>query len=113
MIFTPLGPDFPEDLINALLEGDVVFLCGAGVSAPQLPNSENLVRQVYASVGEERTPAEEHAFSVGRYEEALEDGLRDLDGYGGIVESVPGTEMFQVKVGRSPDAMQMIVGQRL
>ncbi|PYE31963.1 SIR2-like protein [Rhizobium sp. PP-WC-1G-195] len=71
MIFTPLGPDFPEDLINSLLEGDVVFLCGAGVSAPQLPNFENLVRQVYASVGEERTPAEEHAFSVGRYEEAL------------------------------------------
>ncbi|WP_392712076.1 hypothetical protein [Rhizobium ruizarguesonis] len=49
----------------------MVFLCGAGVSAPQLPNFENLVRQVYASVGEERTPAEEHAFSVGRYEEAL------------------------------------------
>ncbi len=71
MIFTSRGPDFPEDLINDLLEGDVVFLCGAGVSAPQLPNFENLVRQVYANVGEERTPAEEHAFSAGRYEEAL------------------------------------------
>lgn len=71
MIFHSLGPDFPEDLINDLLEGDVVFLCGAGVSAPQLPNFETLVQRVYAFVGEERTPAEEHAFSVGRYEEAL------------------------------------------
>ncbi len=71
MIFTPLGPDFPEDLINDLLEGDVVFLCGAGVSAPQLPNFQNLVEQVYARLGEERTPAEEYAFSVFRFEEAL------------------------------------------
>lgn len=71
MIFTSLGPDFPESLIDDLVEGDVVFLCGAGVSAPQLPNFENLVRQVYATVGEERTAAEDHAFSVGRYEEAL------------------------------------------
>ncbi|MCF1463518.1 hypothetical protein FS827_19620 [Agrobacterium vitis] len=71
MIFTPLGPDFPEDLINDLLEGSVVFLCGAGVSAPQLPTFANLVRRVYESVGEERNGAEEHAFAVGRYEEAL------------------------------------------
>lgn len=66
MIFTPLGPDFPESLINDLLEGDMVFLCGAGVSASQPQKLENLVRQVYATVGEKRTSAEDHAFSDGR-----------------------------------------------
>lgn len=67
----PLGPDFPEALVDDLLEGDVVFLCGAGVSAPQLPNFRDLVLNVYNRLGEERTPAEDHAFQAFRYEEVL------------------------------------------
>lgn len=54
MIFTALGPDFPEDLINDLLGGDAIFLCGAGVSAPQLPSFKILVVRVYGRLGEER-----------------------------------------------------------
>lgn len=34
--FSNEGPAFPSQLVDALLSGDVVFLCGAGVSAPQL-----------------------------------------------------------------------------
>lgn len=71
MRFHQLGPDFPEELIDDLLEGDAVFLCGAGVSFPQLPGFERLVTNVYARLGEERTPAEEHAFTAKRYEEVL------------------------------------------
>lgn len=66
-----LGPDFPEALVDELLEGSVVFLCGAGVSAPQLPNFRDLVLNVYNRLGEERTPAEDHAFEASRYEEVL------------------------------------------
>ncbi|ANL49431.1 SIR2 family protein (plasmid) [Rhizobium phaseoli] len=66
-----LGPDFPEALVNELLEGNVVFLCGAGVSAPQLPNFRDLVLNVYNRLGEEHTPAEDHAFQASRYEEVL------------------------------------------
>ncbi|WP_320188562.1 SIR2 family NAD-dependent protein deacylase (plasmid) [Agrobacterium rosae] len=71
MKFHPNGPDFPEALINDLLEGDVVFLCGAGVSAPQLPNFRDLVLNVYIRLGEDRNPAENQAFETNRYEEVL------------------------------------------
>lgn len=71
MRFHQLGPNFPEELIDVQLEGDAVFLCGAGVSFPQLPGFERLVTNVYARLGEERTPAEEHAFTAKRYEEVL------------------------------------------
>lgn len=71
MKFHPNGPDFPEALIDDLLEGDVVFLCGAGVSAPQLPNFRDLVLNVYDRLGEDRTPAEDHAYNAYRYEEVL------------------------------------------
>jgi len=65
MRFHQLGPDFPEELIDDLLEGDAVFLCGAGVRFPQLPGFERLVTNVYARLGEE------HAFTAKRYEEVL------------------------------------------
>lgn len=71
MRLNPLGPDFPETLVDELLEGNVVFLCGAGVSSPQLPNFRDLVTNVYDRLGEQRTPAEDHAFQASRYEEVL------------------------------------------
>lgn len=40
------GQMFPGELIDALLAGNVVFLCGTGISAPQLPGFRKLVDDV-------------------------------------------------------------------
>ncbi|WP_042292078.1 SIR2 family protein, partial [Paraburkholderia mimosarum] len=70
--FSDDGPAFPNDLVDRMLDGDVVFLCGAGVSAPQLPTFGELVDQIYQSIGVEPTTAESLAIKKhGRYEEAL------------------------------------------
>lgn len=69
--FSDDGPAFPDDLVDRMLDGEVVFLCGAGVSAPQLPMFGGLVTQVYQRVGVEPTTAESLAIAQWRYEEAL------------------------------------------
>lgn len=69
--FSDDGPVFPNALIDAMLNGEVVFLCGAGVSAPQLPMFDDLVDRVYKRIGLEPTPAELAAHQRGRYEEVL------------------------------------------
>lgn len=69
--FSEDGPAFPNALVDAMLSGDVVFLCGAGVSAPQLPMFGALVNDVYKRLGLEQTTAESNAATHGRYEETL------------------------------------------
>ena len=69
--FSAEGPWFPTDLIDAMLRGEVVFLCGAGVSTPQLPGFRDLVTKVYASIPLSPEPAERAAIKAGRPEEAL------------------------------------------
>jgi NAD-dependent SIR2 family protein deacetylase len=69
--FSDDGPAFPNDLVDHMLDGDVVFLCGAGVSAPQLPMFGELVDQIYPRIGVDPSSAESLAIKHGRYEEAL------------------------------------------
>lgn len=69
--FSDHGPEFPEQLVDALLKGDVVFLCGAGVSAPQLPGFGGLVSDTFADLNVEMTPSEARSFREFRFEEAL------------------------------------------
>ncbi|MCX8999914.1 SIR2 family protein [Rhizobiaceae bacterium BDR2-2] len=69
--FSNEGPAFPEKLVNALLTGDVVFLCGAGVSAPQLPGFGGLVRQCFERLRLEMNASESQSFDAYRYEEVL------------------------------------------
>jgi hypothetical protein len=71
MRFSEDGPWFPTDLIDAMLAGEVVFLCGAGVSAPQLPNFQQLVERVYKRLGVEPEGAEADSLKGARFEEAL------------------------------------------
>ena len=48
MRFIDDGPDIPEVLLNARDEGNVVFVCGAGVSKRSgLPLFRELVDQIY------------------------------------------------------------------
>jgi NAD-dependent SIR2 family protein deacetylase len=72
MRFSEIGPDFPTALITNMRRGDVVFLCGAGVSQRAgLPDFENLVEGVYAAVGEDRDPFEQRAFVQKKFDECL------------------------------------------
>jgi len=65
------GPGFPFDLVDAMLDGKVVFLCGAGISAPMLPGFWALVIQCFEQLNVDYTSAERAACDAGRYEEVL------------------------------------------
>jgi hypothetical protein len=45
------GPTFPNELPDQLVAGEVVFLCGAGVSFPQLPGFKDLVEKTFDRLG--------------------------------------------------------------
>lgn len=65
------GPGFPFELVDAMLDGKVVFLCGAGISAPMLPGFWALVTKCFEQLNVEYTLAEKAALDAGRYEEVL------------------------------------------
>lgn len=69
--FSAEGPAFPETLVDALLAGEVVFLCGAGVSAPQLPGFGDLVQQCFDRLNMEQSGSELASSKAGRFEEVL------------------------------------------
>lgn len=51
MRFTPTGPNFPDELLEARDAGNVVFFCGAGLSSPALPGFSGLAEQVISEFG--------------------------------------------------------------
>jgi SIR2-like protein len=54
MRFLPSGPDVPTELIAAQEKGQVIFVCGAGVSrGAGLPTFRGLVERVYELLGED------------------------------------------------------------
>ena len=69
--FSDDGPEFPGDLIDSLLNGEVVFLCGSGISRPRLPDFKELVEGIYERLPLDKLKSEERAFNSGRYEEVL------------------------------------------
>ena len=69
--FSNDGPKFPNEFIDSLLAGEVVFLCGTGVSAPQMPGFRRLVECTYETLGVERTDSEKSAFEKDLFEEVL------------------------------------------
>jgi hypothetical protein len=71
MKFSDDGPNFPPELLDGLLAGEVVFVCGAGVSIPQLPGFTELVSRVFEKVRITPESGEQAAIVVGRFEEAL------------------------------------------
>lgn len=69
---SPGGPNLPTAFLDSILASEVVFLCGAGVSAPQLPSFEALVDQIYDKLPIARSSSERRAFAEGRFEEVLD-----------------------------------------
>ncbi len=56
------GPAFPSPLVDASLLGEVVFLYGAGVSAPQLPEFGGLVKPCFPKLNVQMRSSELRAF---------------------------------------------------
>ena len=69
--FSDHGPEFPPALIDALMAGEVVFLCGTGISAPQLPDFRSLVDQTFARLGVEMDASERRSYEKLCFEEVL------------------------------------------
>jgi hypothetical protein len=68
MRLVPGGPEIPNALVAEQQRGNVLFVCGAGVSmAAGLPSFENLVKGVYRRLGEEweSHPAEHAVMTCG------------------------------------------------
>lgn len=86
--FSQDGPAFPEELVDDFINGEVVFLCGAGVGAPQLPLFGGLLRKVYDDLGIEATDGEAEAANNLRFEEAFGSLERRLANPAAMYESV-------------------------
>jgi NAD-dependent SIR2 family protein deacetylase len=74
MRFLDHSPDIPDELIRAVRDGEVMFLCGAGVSfGAGLPTFKILTEQVYAKLGEDLhyEHAEITAFNQNEFDRAL------------------------------------------
>lgn len=71
--FSRNGPCFPGPLLDSLMDGEVVFLCGAGISVPQLPNFSELVERTCEELNFELVEGSpgRKAFDNGRFEEVL------------------------------------------
>ena len=86
--FSTNGPEFPGKLVDSLLAGEVVFLCGTGVSAPQMPGFASLVDSTYESLAVQKTDSEERALTNFRYEEVLGSLSRRLADPNAVTQTV-------------------------
>jgi hypothetical protein len=69
MKFTETSPEIPNELIRQVNDGDVVFLCGAGVSrGVGLPSFQQLTDDVYTRLGETQANEAAERIAYGRTE---------------------------------------------
>ena len=88
LCFSTDGPEFPNAFVDSLLAGDVVFLCGAGVSAPQMPDFGRLVENTYVALSVEKTDSEKSAFEKDLFEEVLGSLSRRLSDPSAVMRTV-------------------------
>jgi len=105
--FSEHGPEFPSELINDLLAGEAVFLCGAGISAPQIPGFRDLVDDVYACLGMQKDSSELNSYNRGSYEEVLGALSRRLASPKDMVGTV--SKLLEVPAEPSLDQHQTIL----
>lgn len=108
MRFLPDGPSIPDRLLTARDDGQVVFLCGAGVSMPcQLPSFKTLTEHVLRRL---RVPANADAQQAFAFWKPLPPGQREIPD-----EAKPSFDlifnMLQQSYGR--DEVGKIVAERL
>ncbi|QHW28424.1 SIR2 family protein (plasmid) [Rhizobium leguminosarum bv. viciae 248] len=74
MKFIEGTPDIPDELVDETLAGDVVFLCGAGISRRTgLPLFKELTELIYTELGEtfDDDPPEKESFEKKEYDRTL------------------------------------------
>jgi hypothetical protein len=74
MKFIAASPDIPNELIRQVNDGEVVFLCGAGVSrGVGLPSFQKLTDDIYSKIGESQVneAAERIAYGRAEYDRVL------------------------------------------
>ncbi len=86
--FSKDGPEFPNEFVDSLLAGEVVFLCGTGVSAPQMPDFRCLVERTYEILDVDITDSEQIAFRENRFEEVLGSLSRRLSDQNAVTRTV-------------------------
>lgn len=86
-------------MVDALLRGEVVFLCGAGISATQLPGFAGLVDRCYEELNLQKDRSEQISYNAGRFEEVLGSLSRRIVDSEDLVRTVSGL----VKLPESPD----------
>ena len=117
---SPGGPELPTTFLDSILASEVVFLCGAGVSAPQMPSFEALVDQVYDKLAVDRASSERRAFADGRYEEVLDSLERRLSNPSQVRDTVAdllevpadpylGQHNIVLRLSRGPDNRASVV----
>ena len=82
------GPEFPGDFIDSLLAGEIVFLCGAGVSIPQMPDFRCLVNQIYKTLIVPMNESEKRSFEDQAFEEVLASLSRRLSDPNAVTRAV-------------------------
>lgn len=84
------GPDIPERLLHAQEEGNVVFFCGAGISAKAgLPLFKELVSKIYKTLNEPEIPTIENLLENGLCDRAIDLMIRQsIRGRNGICEII-------------------------
>ena len=97
--FSDDGPEIPSPLVDALLRGEVVFLCGAGISATQLRGFAGLVDRCYEELNLQKDRSEQISYNAGRFEEVLGSLSRRIVDSEDLVRTVSGL----VKLPESPD----------
>ena len=100
---SPNGPEFPGEFVDSLLAGEMVFLCGTGVSAPQMPNFRRLVLRTYETLGVMKDDSEKRAFKKEHFEEVLGSLNRRLSDSQAMIRAVCRSPCSTAKPG-SPTA---------
>jgi len=73
MQFIKNGPDIPSTLLHAHEEGNVVFFCGSGISAPAgLGTFEWLVGEIYRNLSTEPEGLEITPYKNKQYDTTLD-----------------------------------------
>ena len=85
--FSNDGPEFPGKFVDSLLAGEVVFLCGTGISTPQMPDFRCLVERTYEILDVDKTQ-EQIAFCENRFEEVLGSLSRRLSDQNAVTRTV-------------------------
>lgn len=104
--FDPSGPNIPSELIAAQERGEVVFVCGAGVSMTVgLPSFRELVEKIYTDVGDSWTGhvAEVEGMAANAYDRVIRCLERRLGGDDGkLVQRVRERIRIAVRKGLVP-----------